>query len=151
MDCRFRRISPHGFHQGILIFIGCMQRSSYTLGNDSRVDITGKGRIELNHGSFEDVLHVPKLLVSLLSVYQITHFGTGKRVEFTHDAVNIFDIQSNSKVATGEVNHKSRLHTFSEFIEPDFALLLTHADDSSRLWQERFGHLNFRYMEQLYK
>jgi hypothetical protein len=40
---------------------------------------------------------------------------------------------------------------FSEFIEPDFALLLTHADESSRIWHERFGHLNFRYMQQLNK
>lgn len=116
------------------------------MGDGSPVDITGKGRIELNHGSFEDVLHVPKLSVNLLSIYQITHSRTGKRVEFTPDAMNIFDIQSNSKVATSEVNHRSRLYTFSEFIEPDSALLLTHADDSSRLWHERFGHLNFRYM-----
>ena len=117
------------------------------MGDDSPVDITGKGRIELNHGSFEDVLHVPKLSVYLLSVYHITHSGTRKRVEFTPDAVNIFDIQSNSKFAIGEVNHRSRLYTFFEFIEPDFALLLTHADDSSRLWHERFGHLNFIYMQ----
>ena len=87
----------------------------------------------------------------LLSVYQITHSGTGKRVEFTPDAVNIFDIQSNSKVASGEVNHRSKLYTFSEFIELDSALLLTHADDRSRLWHEIFGHLNFRCMQQLYK
>jgi hypothetical protein len=43
------------------------------------------------------------------------------------------------------------LYTFSEFIEPDFALLLTHADESSRIWHERFGHFNFRYMQQLSK
>jgi transposase InsO family protein len=60
-------------------------------------------------------------------------------------------MQTNSRVATGEVNHQSRLYTFSEFIEPDSALLLTHADESSRIWHERFGHLNFRYMQQLSK
>jgi hypothetical protein len=43
------------------------------------------------------------------------------------------------------------LYTFSEFIEPDYALLLTHADESSRIWHERFGHLNFKYMKQLSK
>ena len=114
------------------------------MGDDSPIEIISKGTIDLSHGSFENVLHVPKLSVNLLSVYHITHSGTGKRVEFTPDAVNIFDIQSNSKVATGEVNHKSRLYTFSKFIEPDSSLLLTHADDSSRLWHKRFGHLNFR-------
>jgi hypothetical protein len=28
-------------------------------------------------------------------------------------------MQTNSKVGTGEVNHQSRLYTFSRFIEPD--------------------------------
>ena len=114
------------------------------MGDDSPIDFTRKGRIELNNGSFEDVLHVPKLSVNLLSVYQITHSSTRKRFEFTPDAVNIFNIQSNSKVATGEVNHRSKIYTFSEFIEPDSSLLLTHADDCSTLWNEIFGHLNFR-------
>ena len=39
------------------------------MGDDSPVEITDKGKIELNHGSFEYVLHVPKLLVNILSVY----------------------------------------------------------------------------------
>ena len=51
------------------------------MGGDSPVEITDKGRIKLNHGSFEDVLHVPKLSVNLLPVYQITHFGIEKRVD----------------------------------------------------------------------
>jgi hypothetical protein len=41
------------------------------------------------------------------------------------------------------------MYTFSEFIEHDSALLLTHADESSRICHKRFGHLNFRYMQQL--
>jgi hypothetical protein len=60
-------------------------------------------------------------------------------------------MQTNSKVATGEVNHQSRLYTFSEFIEPDSALLLTHVDESNRIWHERFEHLNFIYMQQICK
>ena len=39
------------------------------MGDDSPIDITDKGRIELNHGSFEDVLHVPKLSMNLLFIY----------------------------------------------------------------------------------
>eukprot|EP00253_Pinus_taeda_P022653 PITA_22653 len=70
------------------------------MGDDSPIEVTGKGRVELLHGSFEDVLHVPKLLVNLLSVYQITHSNTRKRVELTPDAVNIYDLHSSSKIAT---------------------------------------------------
>jgi hypothetical protein len=110
-----------------------------------------KGREELDHGSFENVLHVPKLFVNLLLVYQITHLGSGKKVEFTPDSVSIFDMQDNSKVVVGEVNHQSRLYTFSKFTKPDSFVLLTHADDSGRLWHERFVHLNFRHMQQLSK
>lgn len=72
-------------------------------------------------------------------------------MEFTPNAVNIYDLHSSSKIATGEVNNEARLYTFFEFIESESSLLFTHADDSSRLWHERFGHLNYRYMQQLSK
>jgi hypothetical protein len=54
--------------------------------------------------------------VNLLSVYQITHSGTGKRVEFTPDSVTISDMHDNSMIVVGEVNHQYRLYTFSKFI-----------------------------------
>jgi hypothetical protein len=121
------------------------------MGGKFSIEVTDKGRIELTNGSFENVFHVPKIYVNLLSVYQMKNSGTRKKFVFTPNVVDIYDMQTNSKVATGEVNHHSRLYTFSEFIEPDFALLLTHADESSRIWHERFGHLNFKYMQQLSK
>jgi hypothetical protein len=43
------------------------------MGDDSPIEVVEKGRVELDHGSFENVLHVPQLSVNLLSVYQITH------------------------------------------------------------------------------
>jgi hypothetical protein len=79
------------------------------------------------------------------------NFGTGKRVMFTPDAVDIYDMKTNSRVSTSEVNHQSRLYTFFEFIEPDSALLPTHANESSRIWNEISMNLNFRYMQQLSK
>jgi hypothetical protein len=121
------------------------------MGDNSPVEVTDKGRIELTNGSFENVLHVPKISVNLLSMYQMTNSSTRNKFVFTPNFVDIYDMQTNSRVSTGEVNHHSRLCTFSEFIEPDFALLLTHANESSRIWHERFGNLNFRYMQQLIK
>jgi hypothetical protein len=53
------------------------------MGDNSSVEVTDKGRIELTNGSFENVLHVPKLFVNLLSVYQMTNSGTGKKFIFT--------------------------------------------------------------------
>jgi hypothetical protein len=121
------------------------------MGESSSIKVTDKGRIELTNGSFDNVLHVPKLSVNLLSVYHMMNFDTGNKFIFTQNFMDIYDVKTNSRVATGEVNHQSRLYTFFEFIEPNFALLLTHADESSRIWHERFGHLNFRYMQQLRK
>jgi hypothetical protein len=77
--------------------------------------------------------------------------GTRNKFTFTPDVVDIYNMQTNSRVATGEVNHQSRLYTCYEFIELDYALLLTHVDESSRIWNKRFRHLNFRYMKQLSK
>jgi hypothetical protein len=65
--------------------------------------------------------------------------------------VDIYDIQTNSMVSTGEVNHQSRLYKFYDFIELDFALLVTHANERSSIWHKRFKHLNFRYMQHLSK
>ena len=121
------------------------------MGDNSPVGVTSKGRIELTNGSFKNVLHIPKLSVNLLSVYQMKNYGTGKKFLFTPNSMDIYNMETNSKIATGEVNHQSRLYTFFEFIEPDSDLLHTHADESSRIWHERFGHLNFIYMQQLSK
>jgi hypothetical protein len=41
------------------------------MGDNSPVKVTGKGRIELINGSFENVFHVPKLSVNILSLYQM--------------------------------------------------------------------------------
>jgi hypothetical protein len=121
------------------------------MGDNSLVEVTDKGRIELTNKSFENVFHIPKLFVNLLSVYQMANSGTGKKVTLTPNVVDIYGMKTNSSVATGEVNHQSRLYTFFEFIEPNFVLLLTHVDEISRIWHEMFGHLNYRYMQQLRK
>jgi hypothetical protein len=80
-------------------------------------------------------------------MYQIIHIGTSKRVDFSLDSVTIFDMEDNFKCVVDEVDHKSRLYTFSKFVAKlDSTLLLTHANDDSNLWHEIFGHLNFKYM-----
>jgi hypothetical protein len=81
----------------------------------------------------------------------MVNYSTGKKFIFTQNVVDVYDMQTNSRVSTREVNHHSRLYTFSEIIELDSSLLLTHADESSRIWPERFGNLNLRYMKQLIK
>jgi hypothetical protein len=75
------------------------------MGDNSPIEVTDKGRIELTNGSFENVLHIPKLSINLLSMYQMTTYGTRKRVIFTPDIAYIYDMQTNSRVSTSDVNH----------------------------------------------
>jgi hypothetical protein len=84
-----------------------------------------RGRVDLGHGLFQDVLHVPNISMNLLSIYQITHSGSRKKVEFTPDSVIIYDLLNGSKIFIGEVNHHSRLYTFSHFThKSNYASLL---------------------------
>jgi hypothetical protein len=50
------------------------------MGDNSSVEVTDKGRIELTNGSFENVLHVPKLSVNLLSCVSDDEFWHRKEI-----------------------------------------------------------------------
>ena len=60
---------------------------SIVLGDDSLTKILGKGRIDLNHGQFSNVLYVPGIASNLLSVYQMTHTGSPKKTIFSPNEV----------------------------------------------------------------
>jgi hypothetical protein len=75
------------------------------MGDNSFVEFTSKGRIELTNESFENVLHVPKISVKFLSMYQMMNSSTRKKFIFTPNFVDIYDMKTNSRVATSEVNH----------------------------------------------
>jgi hypothetical protein len=53
------------------------------MGDNSSVEVTRKGRIELTNGSFENVLHVPKLFVNLLFEYQMMNLSAPKRKSYS--------------------------------------------------------------------
>ena len=81
---------------------------SIQMGNNSKIQTKGKGSIQLEHGRFKDVLFVPSLASNLLSVYQMTHTGSPKRVIFGPDSVEITDISTGSIIAKGTANHASK-------------------------------------------
>ena len=59
-------------------------------------------------------------------------------------------IKDDSMVAIGEAKHDSRLYNFSSFVPKSNAqALLIHLNTERKLWHERFGHLNSRYLQQL--
>ena len=75
-----------------------------------------------------------------------------KRVTFTTDLVEIEDISTDQVVAIGYADHHERMYKFSNFLptsnEQD---LLSHANETSKLWHERFGHMNYKYLQALHR
>ena len=117
------------------------------LGDESVTDSLGEGRIELDHGKFNNVLYVPGLSSNLLSVYQMTHIGSLNKVIFSPDDVEITDI-SNGKVLTkGVVDHTLKVYNFPPYSNP--SALLIHANEESNICHEIFGHLKYKYLSDL--
>ena len=85
------------------------------LGDDSLTDSL-EGRIDLDHGSFNNVLYVPGLASNLSSVYQMIHTGSPKKVIFSPDDVEIIDISIGKVIAKGVVDHTSKVYKFSHFL-----------------------------------
>ena len=122
------------------------------MGDDSEIHTKGVGRIDLEHGYFSDVLYVPDLVANLLSVYQMTHTREAKRVTFTPDLVEIVENLSNQVVAIGYAYHQERMYKFSIFLPNSRGqALLSHATDTSKLWNEIFGQMNYKYLQALNK
>ena len=83
------------------------------MGYDSTIISKGKGTVNLEHGSFFDVLYVPSLASNLLSVYEMTYTGVPKKVAFIPNDVQITDISSERLVAIGLANHHDKAYDFS--------------------------------------
>jgi hypothetical protein len=122
------------------------------LGDDTLVEVARQWRVELQHGIVENFLHVLKLSMNILSIYQIEKSRIGTMMEFTPDCVTIYGMHDDSNNVVGEVNHQSRLYTFSKFIaKSDSSFLLDRFDDDSIFRDEIFVNLNFMYMQQCNK
>ena len=122
------------------------------MGDDLDIQAKEIGRIDLEDGYFNNILFVPVLAANLLSMYQMTHTGQAKRVTFTPDEVEIAEISSNKVVALGYADHQDRMYKFSHFLPYSRGnVLLTHANKESKLWHERFSHINYRYLHTLSK
>jgi hypothetical protein len=121
------------------------------VGDDRSLSVEGSGTVQVENGHFNDVLCVPSLSCNLLSVYQITHSGEGKTVEFSPHQVVIKDLKYPKHVlATGIVDDITRLYKFDNFGSSSFSsVFVAHSDDLRKLWHERFGHLNYRSLQQL--
>ena len=78
------------------------------MGDDSQIPAAGRGSIKIHPGEFKNVLYVPSLAANLLSVYQMTHTGSPKRVTFNFDSVEITEKDTGNIIEKGFSNHASK-------------------------------------------
>ena len=86
------------------------------LGDDSLINGLRKGRIDLDHGKFSNVLYVPGLASNVFSVYHMTHTGYPNNSIFSPDDVEITEILNGKVIAKGVVDHTSKVYMFSHFL-----------------------------------
>ena len=121
------------------------------MGDDSQIPAEGRGSIKARHGEFKNVLYVPSLATNMLSVYQMNHTGSPKRVTFDLESVEITEKSTVKLVAKGIANQSTKAYEFSHFfLVYSPTALLSHANNTNNIWHERIGHLNFKYLKQLY-
>ena len=82
----------------------------------------------------------------------MTHTSEPKRVIFTPDSVEISEISTDQIVAVGYADHRERMYKLSNFLPTSSDQALhSHANEVSKLWHERFGHMNYRYLQTFHK
>lgn len=125
--------------------------SQIVVGDSTQLEVLGSGTVQMTHGCINNVLLIPEISENLLSIYQICHSGNGKIVEFSPNEVVIRELHEPAVVlAIGQVDHASRLYKFVCFEPSSASSFIARADSLSKLWHERFRHLNYRYLQQMY-
>ena len=77
----------------------------------------------------------------------MTHTRMPKRVSFSPNDVEITEIAFGKLIAKGLANHHAKAYEFYHFVaDAKSTTLLTHGNEVSRLWRERFSHINFKYL-----
>ena len=96
----------------------------------------------------DKVLYILSMVIfPMFCMYHLLH-----QTSFSPDDVDITELASGKLVEKGLANHHAKAYEFSHFVaDAKPTTLLTHGNEVSILWHERFGHLNFEYLQQLQK
>ena len=81
----------------------------------------------------------------------MNHTSSPKRVTFDSEIIEITKKSTGQLVVKGIANQSTKSYEFSHFlsVSPPTALL-SNANDTSKIWHERFFHLNFKYLKLLH-
>jgi hypothetical protein len=84
-------------------------------------------------------------------VYKITHSGEGKIIDISPRQVVMKDLKDCKHVlATRIVDDITKLYKFENFGSSSFpSIFVVHTDGLRKHWHDRFGHINYRSLQQL--
>ena len=73
-------------------------------------------------------------------------------MKFTPDMVEILEISTDQVIAIGYAYHHERMYKFLNFLPTsNEQALLSHANETYKLCNYMFGHMNYKYLESLHK
>lgn len=116
-------------------------------GDDSQIDIRGKGTIEFTDKNGEprkitEVYYIPELRSNIISLGQATESGCDVRMK--GEALTMHDREG--KLIVRATRSKNRLYKVRMGIKEALCYLSTRPSDSSR-WHARLGHINLDTMK----
>ncbi|GAU39052.1 hypothetical protein TSUD_396570 [Trifolium subterraneum] len=137
-------------HRDWLLELDETFKSTVKFADNSTISVEGKGKVMVtrkngNHTFVTDVLYVPTMKHNLLSLGQLIEKGfalsTKDKFLEVHDPYKKLVLKAPlSKNRTFKVNlQASEVQCFSSLI----------TEDKKRLWHYRYGHLNFKSLNQL--
>lgn len=118
-------------------------------GDDSRIDIKGKGSIEFvdRHGearTMTDVYFIPDLKSNIISLGQATESGCDVRMK--EDFLTMHD--RDGKLLVKAIRSENRLYKVCMRLREHVCLNLTQRNDSS-IWHARLGHINLETIKSM--
>jgi hypothetical protein len=118
-------------------------------GDGSLVEIEGIGSVLLQtkqngHKVLSEVYYIPKLKSSIVSLGQLEEGGC--KIVIEDGFCNVFDVERSLLARAPRV--RNRLYLLSMKLAAPVCLV-AKADDKAWLWHGRYGHLNFRALQEL--
>ena len=126
-------------------------RERVKLGNDSSMNVMGKGSIQMlvnnKIHNLDDVFYIPELKSNLISLGQLQEVGCS--ILLQRGRCQIHD--SNGELVANIKMSGNRMFQLKTEVAGDQTCFQTSSQDLSWLWHYRFGHLNFSGLKTLQK
>ena len=125
-------------------------RESVKLGNDSSINVQGKGKIRMEVNGFmhviTEVFYVPDLKNNLLSIRQLQEKGLAVLIQ--HGKYKIFHSVKGLIMET-EMTHNIMFTMLARCVPKELQCFFSLITDQADLWHYKYGHLSWNWLKVL--